>query len=314
MPGDIVSEGSLARPATILVELVAERRVAGKDAELDPWFLRRSPPFTIEIAEPFVDWRTQDREVTRLWGRATAVPFGAVLAAPRPGAPVFAVPPRLGVAIERFDEDLQVYSPLGRDVVEGNPDGQARTYLIERTLPGNGEYRYQYRLEGTTASGPFAIASPLYTFRVGYPWTGAGLVTLGVLCLVWLALWRLGPGLSLRGTVRLLEPEMCQHRLAGKEFESGVLQRKSDGALGSAHAFRLRARRSWSLRTRYLLGMVAGGATVFEINRVRGEEVRSPHGALDGGASTALARGKRYAMVFNRADGVPVEIEIDLRG
>ncbi len=186
-PGPLLDAIGSPRPDRIELELIAKRQE-------DPWFMRRSLPVSLELREPFIEW-FQPPEVTRtlllrnlpLLARTVAYTFGGRLIPERYAAVGFEVPPELTVIVERFDADTGQYLSLFEAPGKVVSENGALAFRIPHDFAEYGDYRYGYRLTGSTATGPFILQSPWYSFHIQFfreLAAGLGLLILVVIQLI----------------------------------------------------------------------------------------------------------------------------------
>jgi hypothetical protein len=261
-----------AGPGTVRVQLVAQRWTDDSHSALDPWFIRRSESIEIDVIEPYVTWRSQvPRLVTvPLTGRLISyappalsplVPFGADLDDSRRAAdsrryPSFDTPPRLVLMIERFDDESGGYTGINTQAIEAAGGPESVAFSLAEGLGPPGRYRYRYRLEGTTAQGPFVVTSPWEHIDVRRGWEFAGLLGLGALTLISILSMR---GATLQGTLKLTVsdgPRTLERRLQvppAKRYGSEDLQSAARAGPQDMRlqwvAFTLRKRRWFYLRS-----------------------------------------------------------------
>ncbi|MCM8595567.1 vWA domain-containing protein [Accumulibacter sp.] len=199
MPGAVaVALGKQPEAGAVEMEVIAQRRTTAGGSDVDPWFVRRSGGFTVELREPFVDFMIGDRLLASAFDRAInlvgegrtllRLPFsslqlvlGADLHLDKATTPAFETPPRLTVEVEQRKDDGATYETVLREVLASTPDAQQTRYRLQHALSTNGDYRYRYRLAGNTPDGPFALDSPWYGLRLGYAWMYLGAAAVLVL-------------------------------------------------------------------------------------------------------------------------------------
>ena len=176
-----------ARPGKVQVDVVAQKRKPPGSETMDEWFVRRSPPITIEILEPFINWLSPPTHlatipipfvsslvvVTEGWlsclprGIEPGAAFGAQMATPKPSrAPNFEVPPNVELEVAVFDPSKGSWRSHGR-VLATSSNG---TYAFPLVLRDLGEYRYRYHLTGTTPEGRVTIVSPWQSVEIHRNW------------------------------------------------------------------------------------------------------------------------------------------------
>jgi hypothetical protein len=304
VPADVLAALKQSGQAgTIVVELVAQQRTAPASEEVNPWFIRRSSPFTVVLAEPFVGWETLRQRLTRIPTRDLVMRFGADMDTSRkdqhPYFPKFETPPRITVTVERFDDTSQAYQPYAQNTLERAATGSTLNYRFAVPIRQTGYYYYAYRLEGVTSKGAFAIQSPWYPVTVRYGWeylVAAGVLVAGLLLVT------SDRSARLKGQLTVNQPEFCLDTVRPvRLYDSSRLQIRGNGLLGSEHRFTLQAKRFLFVKGWLKLTMRQGQATV------NGRRVRA-------GKATNLQSRRQHTMRFTRAgDGLPVDITINLR-
>jgi len=163
-------------PARLLLELIAQQFAKGTD-ELDPWFIRRSPVITVEIAEPFFTWREVNSVLTRYPVKDLMLSFGGVLDPIQANCPEFEVPPRLTFIIEHLNVETGEFEKVLEEKLDGRERDGPIAYGLDLDFKEKqsccgfrfkkGVYRYTYTLIGVTKDGgPFAINSPAKIFNL----------------------------------------------------------------------------------------------------------------------------------------------------
>jgi hypothetical protein len=257
------------------IEVVAQRYGKQAPGEVDPWFVRRSAPFVVEVREPFVDFLTHDRALMRPPMRSLSLGFGADLNSGRPGAPAFETPPSLSLELERRADEGQKYEPLRREqLVSVSEQGIVR-YRIEQPFVDDGSYRYRYRLAGSVPDGAFAIESPWYELQVRFAWhylVGAAVLLLVVVELVSRATARLRGQITVRADGRQRAVTVRPSRTI--DSAQLVAQNRELDLAGAR--FRLEARRLLYLRKRIRLTLLAGEGVLDGVPLVVGRPVAFP--------------------------------------
>jgi hypothetical protein len=285
-----VPEQIEARPQQLSLEILAEKRRSPGAAEMDPWFIRRSPPIAIKIAQPFIEWQ-------RVPGLLTSVPlpgvsglleptseglpwlphavrppptFGADLSAPGPAAqaPKFEVPPTVDVEVEIAEKSG--WRPLGKRTTSSS--GHFHLPVPARDI---GQYRYRYHLTGTTPDGAFTLASPWYGFTIRRGWEILALAVVLILAFIqWLSSWRA------RLSGRLTGDGWSAVSISGRVFDPS--KQKDLAAFLEQHGvrFSLVASRWFFLRKRIVLRVEAGQIAVRD--RGRHEDVVAASGSKPG--------------------------------
>jgi hypothetical protein len=168
--------GKDGKPGPVTMEIVADQPGG------DPWFVRRSAPFTVEVVPPFIDWVVVSQYYTQIpmWRRT--LDLGAVLHSSLKDyayLPDFESPPKLRLIRERFKDADRMYHREREEVAEATPENGNLRYAWRGALPAAGNYRYSYELSGATKlRGPFVIASRWYEMRVRFPWPEGGITLL----------------------------------------------------------------------------------------------------------------------------------------
>ena len=288
VPDDLWSALKLApAPGRIQAEFIAKSD--------DPWFIRRSPPITLQVVDPFIDWTTVASPSLKLPFRDVGAGFGGRLDPARTGAPAFDLPPTLTVIVERFDESAGAYGPWQREAMTPAADGAQFVYGHGARIGETGQYRYAYRLEGNTRRGPFVLESPPYPLEVRTNWLLLAIVAGALLVL---AVFGSAATARLQGQVTLERP--------AREFRAEVVPpaRLFDSARLEAaptplggRRFVVRARRPF-FRKRLELTMLAGEASLDGVPIRPGERRR-------------LTAGD-HRLAFQRSPGVQVEVKIAL--
>jgi hypothetical protein len=284
--------GGAGGPGEFELEIVAERFKSAGSREMDPWFIRRSQPFKLEMAPPFVEWKRADERYTRVpfWKRRLNLGAFPAAAQEHSGAPEFETPPRLTVTLERFDSGRKTWAGAAPVTLEARgPDG---SFSWSAELPGTGEYHYRYRLDGTIHNGgPFAIESPWFPMRVRFPWPEIG----GAILLLWALIS--AARARVQGTVGLTLPSGLtdQCLVDEKEFDSLRF-----GDVDAAELrFRVRARRWLFFFKSMRLRVDAGNLTL-------------PDGTiLAAGQSRKLPSGPAYQLTGATAAG-PATFDLGL--
>jgi von Willebrand factor type A domain len=252
------------------VEFVAEKRNTPGSDQMDPWFIRRSSPFAIEIAEPFVSWRQLPdllstvplpgiSSLVEAWGASVAwLPrhFGvkpSLGAEPVPsakGAPTFEVPPTIEVETEVAENGawklLAKHSATMADRVD-----------FPVTFPGAGHYRYRYRLAGTTPEGPFEMEGLWHAVSVRRGWE---FLILAILLLLGCAQWYCSVTARLNG--RISGATFSPVSISGRVFDP-TCTKTIKALLDQNHVrFRLAASSLLCLRKRVVLIVTEGLVTV----------------------------------------------------
>ena len=194
VPAEIIKLTQLAdKPDRLSVEVIA-RRFKGASTELDPWFIRRSPVFTLHIVEPFFEWSLQKNRYLKLPFKNESLEFGVKLDTIHPQNPGFEVPPGLNFSLDRYDEESNAFASIDQKTIQGEAEQDGIIYREINPLNSiaTGSYRYRYQLKGVIKrGGPFLITSPRYHFAVqsySYDswqfWLAASLLGLFFLCLI----------------------------------------------------------------------------------------------------------------------------------
>jgi hypothetical protein len=209
------------------LELVAEKRKTIGSEQMDPWFIRRTSPFTVRVVAPIVSQEVLPPLLTTipLPGVSTLVKawsqklpwlprrFGVplLLASERTAAtecaPSFEVPPTVEVEVESAEEGK--WKPIHK----GSAALSGRTQF-PLPFPGIGHFRYRYHVSGTTSEGPFATVGPWHQLAIRRGWEY--LMVLAAVLLV-LAQWRSSSTARLDG--RMSSPKFAPAKIAGRVFD-----------------------------------------------------------------------------------------------
>jgi len=260
MPGGVARAlGRELGPGLVEMEIVAQRRSAPGGTDVDPWFIRRSGPFTVELREPFVDLLAPDGIFTRMPFRAISLLFGADLHSDKAGAPAFETPPALTLELQRQAADGTAYEPLFQEPIAGASEATTLRYRLERELAADGNYRYRYRLAGTVSAGRFVFASPWYPLRVVLGWyyvLAAGVLLLAIIGVTSSVLARLRGQIVVRTGGREYAQTVAPVRVVDSARVSAANARMRFGNV----RFRLEARRWFFVHKRIRLTLLAGEA------------------------------------------------------
>jgi hypothetical protein len=297
LPADLVGTvGGNAGSGRFTVEVIAEKRKSANVEELDPWFIRRSAPFTIDLLQPFARWVVQRQNLTRVpvlgrlisypnpFGNAL-VPFGAVADPKAPRYPDFLSPPRLAMQLRGpgSTADLARSQSVDGAADAVFADGKL-LYRLSPKLRGTGIYEYAYRLAGNTSRGAFGINSPTFTISIRY---GFEFVTLFVLLLL--------------GLLQILSDRLV--RLSGQVSGLGVqynvqrLRQKVEYIRAGTAELRMVARCFVFLSKRIDVHVVKGQAVV------DGKRVAT-------GGSMRLPQRKLHTLVLVQPDGTQMQLQI----
>lgn len=175
-------------PATVNVELIARAYAKAGSSEMDPWFVRRSPPIAFQVVNPFVHWRTVPEKllampilggifekITGLPQAAANLVFGGQLDGNHTQAPPFDLAPVLHVKIQRIDAPGTPPQTIWEENLTGKSEGDARTVYTgspEGSVIQPGRYQFTYQLSGTKKNGgTFTLDGPTLNFQVvSYAW------------------------------------------------------------------------------------------------------------------------------------------------
>lgn len=295
MPGGVApSLGRELAPGPVEMEVIAQRRSKEGGSEVDPWFIRRSGPFTVELREPFVDFFTHERMFTRVPFRNLPLVFGADLHTGKAGAPIFETPPGLTLELERRVGDGPGYETVLGEQMRGASDRATLRYRHEYAFSGDGSYRYRYRLAGTVPDGPFALESPWHELRVVYGWyyiLAALLLLLAGVGILSSRTARLRGQITVRAGGRQRAVSVPPARVVDSAQLAGV-------DLGGVR-FRLEAKRLLYLRKRIQLTLLAGDAALDGVSLSVGRAVVFP------------PRDKELSL--RRANAAAIAVKIGLR-
>jgi hypothetical protein len=279
---------------SIRIEFIAEKRKSADSKDLDPWFIRRSVPFTISLVEPFATWAVQKQTLTRVpvFGSlisypnpfdSALVPFGAVVDPKAPNYPVFLLPPRLTLELKRADTSMTVKETQSSDsAIEAIAANNKFVYSLTRKLGDAGTYEYSYRLAGNTEGGPFSIDSPKYTISIRYGFEFLALFSAFLLCLLYYIADR---SAKLSGQVAFEEGKLQTLRKKVEYVEDGTVK------------LQLTARCFFFVVKKIDLRVIKGQALV------KGKR-------LAAGNSVSLVTRKRHTVVLMQDDGTQTNILI----
>ncbi len=156
-------------PQKVNLEIISQRIKAGS-TEMDPWFLRRSPEFTIDLLKPFINWIQPAEHLIKLPFVSKILNFGAEMDYNSGTSPIFETPPGLKFTLEYYDEGESLYVNKINNKIKGSPDSTNLKFqqkiLLNNLEPGN--YRYSYQLvDGILKDGgSYTIKSPSFSFAV----------------------------------------------------------------------------------------------------------------------------------------------------
>lgn len=282
--------GAELQPGRVEVEIVAQRPA-------DPWFLRRSPPFTLELQEPLIEWLQPDAVVKRLFSAKTLT-FGGVLIGPRYVAVGFEVPPELNVAVERFDAKTGQFVPYFGSQEKPVAENDTLAFRLAKAFDKNGRFRYGYRLTGHTATGPVTIQSPWYSLRIDFFWElaaalGVGLVVVAQLLARWTA--------KLRGNLQIQisgpEPGFAAVTVRPcRAFSSTTVTQVKLGTIG----FRIQPQSLLFLVKRYCV-------------TVMGVDAKLDHQALKAGQRRCVKGRGAHTLTCAHPSGRIVTVTLNLR-
>ncbi len=243
--------GKEPQPGRLELEIVAQRQE-------DPWFLRRSQPMTIELKEPIIRWTRLEPTTRPIPTRSVQASFGGELVEEQYNQTEFDTPPELTVVVERFDDETGQY----RTYFEANTrpvsaDGK-RVYQIPKTFDEYGNYRYRYRLNGSTGSGPLAIESAWYPLNIDFFWEIA--VAAGLLLLIVLQMLSSFTA-KLRGSIQrtIMAPSAFETFSPGSQSFDSIVDTEIDSV---TYRYRIRAKRYLFLVKYLNIKMVRGNATL----------------------------------------------------
>ena len=196
VPADLTGAMGGNSKTRFRIEIIAEKRKSEKSEELDPWFIRRSAAFTIDLLQPFANWTVQKPSLTRIpaFGRLISypnpfggalIPFGAVVDPKAPRYPDFLSPPQVALQLRRAGASAVPKESHGvEEAAEAEFTDGKLMYSLPRSLNDTGIYEYSYRLAGNTSRGAFSINSPTFTVYIRFGFEFAvlfGLFLLGSL-------------------------------------------------------------------------------------------------------------------------------------
>jgi hypothetical protein len=300
------------------LELIAERRSPPGSETLDPWFLRRSGSITIQLAEPFVAWRSPAATVARIpllgrvapaqpwwltspegrWWRAFGwlphgLPFGIELDMhPRqPAAPQFDAPPKIVVEVERIDKGGRP-RPYATQALTVSAESGRFVARWPSTLRSTGQYRYRYVFSGGTLREPIASPWQPVGIRWGWEYAACGLLVLLALLRI-VCRWR-DRTATLKGQITVVQPGFWMDDPSGQRtWNADRLRQVPDTVVTTP--FTLTAHRCCCLWGWIELRLEDGTLTL---------DGQTISGAP--GATRRLARGLRLV----RVDGVDLQINL----
>jgi len=297
VPAGLTQAFSLnGRLGRIVFELVAHKLKDPAERSMDPYFVRRSPPLTLEIVEPFAEWTTHPDRATLIPLFKLIKPFGGTVNPEQKYYPAFDTPPRIMVSLERLDEKNKAYKPFQSPTIEAATSGSRFVYSHDTIFPDAGTYRYRYQLEGVTPQGAYIVRSPYYVLLVCYGWE-CWILAILLLHIALCVISCLTAKLS--GLVILEEPEAnyTADTLSPpmRLYDSDRLNGLSGGALGTDQRFTLKPRRFCYIRKRILLAVTRGKAL------------------LDGRPLATVQRlslspGSNQLLTFVNEDGTPMAV------
>ena len=290
--------------------LAAERLESVGSTKADPWFLRRTGPITVSLAEPFVNWRVTPELATRvpfltrmlaawrapgslpfadkLWwlpfgGSLPSASFGADWASTAKLAPVFEIPPTVTIELSKLDASKGSFQPL---LTEALPSPTAeRRYDFTTSLSESGAYRYRYVLNGTTADGPFSIVSPSYSLRVRTGWEYWILLLVALLVVVDVVGKRTA---KISGFLQSTAPHPWMTDLTSRSYDSASAVAEAPHLAGAQIVLKA-TRMLFFFRKRILLTARTGTLEI-------GREVMDENGAMVAEMIDAPGPGKTIAL------------------
>jgi hypothetical protein len=146
------------------------QRLKPDTTELDPWFVRQSPPLSVNLVASFMEWTSLPDPVIKWPFQKKQLTAGAVIESDNPAYPGCETPPRLQFILERYHPKENKFE-IVHDVAMESQILENRALFEQSLLIENmeaGTYRYQYRLKDciATGGGAFTMASPIYSFQV----------------------------------------------------------------------------------------------------------------------------------------------------
>lgn len=297
IPADLRSAVTLgAAGSKVTMELIAERRKAEGNEELDPWFVRRSQPFSINVTPPFADWTLRQSRLTRvpITGTLISYPnpfdhssdlFGAKVDPTKTNYPDFQTPPRLTLRLIGPNSHTDGNGTLPDEVtIDPVIEKNALIYRLNRPIDNTGVWIYSYRLFGTTERGPFAISSPAFTISVRYGYEFMMLI-----------------GLFLLGVLHFISNRLA--RLLGQVVVAGgqvtTLRRKAERVSVGMAEIQLTAVSLFLFRKRINVQIIKGQLLLGGIVKNTGEKFN-------------LAPKKRHAAVLIQSDERQTQIQIQI--
>jgi hypothetical protein len=301
--------GQRGKTGAVTVELVAERKTSAAGEDLDPWFIRSSAPFTVDIVEPFAGWTIQKRSLTRipLFGGLLSyaspfapalAPFGAIVDPAAVHYPNFLTPPRLTVYLSPPGAASAGHAPpeagqiasAGREApdaghtIDGTARGSKLAYGLPLPLKGTGIFEYSYRLSGNTAHGAIHIDSPPHTVSVRY-----GFEFLALFVVLAVGVWHV-----VCDRLARLSGQIAR---TGAEYKLQRLSRKVERVREGTVEFQLKARCFLGLVKKVDLRVTRGQVVVNGTRVAAGRQLR-------------LRPRKRHAAVLVQEDGSQTAVEI----
>ena len=302
VPADLnAAVGRAGQTGTVTVELIAERKKSAGSDDLDPWFIRRTAPFTVDVVEPFAEWTIQKQKLARvpLFGgllsyaspfAPAVVPFGAVVDPSAAHYPDFLTPPRVTVYLRPPSEaSARRQAPDAGHAIDATARGSKLAYALPLRLKGNGRFEYSYGLSGNTAQGAIQIASPRYTVSVR---NGVEFLVLFIVLAV--------------GLLQVVSDRLArlsgQVARTGAEYKLQRLHRNVETVREGAVELRLQAR------------CFCGAVKKIDLHVVRGQVVVNGT-RVAAGRRLRLLPKKRHQAILVQADGsqIPIEIQASVR-
>ncbi len=292
--GPFTALGKAPAPGRVELQVIAT-----KDG--DPWFLRRSPPRTLEVQEPLMEWRTLPTPLRPIPFVTKDLVLGGSIAKARYQDLGFETPATLRILLERRDPATGTYSPVLEQQVPGTAVGDRLEFLVSTPVPDYADYRYSYTLTGRLGTGEFRMQSQTEYFRVEPPW-----VLVGLAALVFLALLELVSVLTakVRGQVQLdktgRNPGYAAVRVSPRREWLSTAVPTAEVDLGTTRV-RIRPRRHLFLFKRLCVSVT------------RGSDVRLDSSPISGTAYICVKARGQHSLRFNLADGDSVDATLRLR-
>jgi len=167
IPTSLIEKGGITEPSEISFEVVAQRHINCDSLEFDEWFIRRSPPSTITLTNPFIQWIEGPFVLTQIPTKPNKMVFGGRINTGHLLYSSFDVPPQFSVVVEMWDDEAEKFQACELQVIEVPDTGNSElVYRGSLELPRKGQYRYAYTLKGQTKEGTFSIRSPWFGTQV----------------------------------------------------------------------------------------------------------------------------------------------------